>query len=78
MEGICTEYTQKDHRDLRAYNPRVAILVTRWVVERTFAWLSNCRRLSEDYKIAVAIAENVIMIAHSMLLLKILDGMAKL
>lgn len=22
----------------------------RWVVERTFAWLGNCRRLSKDYK----------------------------
>ena len=47
-----------------------AILAKRWVVERTFAWLNNCRRLSKDYEIKVKSAENNIMIAHSMLLIK--------
>lgn len=26
------------------------VLPKRWIVQRTFAWLSNCRRLSKDYE----------------------------
>jgi putative transposase len=50
--------------------PGWAILAKRWVVERTFAWLNHFRRLSKDYELAVASAENMVMIAHSMVLLR--------
>lgn len=50
--------------------PGWAILPKRWVVERTFAWLNSYRRLSKDYEISIKSAENLVMIAHSMLLLK--------
>ena len=44
-----------------------AILAKRWVIERTFTWLNQRRRLSKDYEIALKSAENNIMIAHSAL-----------
>jgi putative transposase len=42
----------------------------RWVVERTFSWLNNSRRLSKDYEITVASAEAVVKISHIHTLLK--------
>lgn len=42
----------------------------RWVVERTFSWLNNFRRLSKDYEISLASAEAIIKIAHFHTLLK--------
>jgi putative transposase len=50
--------------------PDFVILAKRWVVERTFAWLNHFRRLSKDYEIRVKSAENIIMIAHSMILIR--------
>lgn len=49
--------------------PGWAVLAKRWVVERTFAWLNHFRRLSKDYEISIATAQNFIMIAHSRTLL---------
>ncbi len=40
------------------------ILPRRWVVERTFAWLGRCRRLTKDFEKSVASAEAWITIAH--------------
>ena len=50
--------------------PGWAILAKRWVVERTFAWLNHFRRLGKDYEIALKSAENNVMIAHSMILIR--------
>ena len=33
------------------------VLPKRWIVERTFAWLSQARRLSKDCEVSVASAE---------------------
>lgn len=46
------------------------ILPKRWVVERTFAWLNNSRRLSKDYEITTTSAEAFIKISHIRTLLK--------
>lgn len=40
-----------------------AILPKRWIVERTFAWLGNFRRLAKDFEILTENAENFIRIA---------------
>ena len=37
-----------------------AVLPKRWIVERTFAWLGNYRRLSKDYEILANTAENML------------------
>jgi putative transposase len=47
-----------------------AILPKRWVVERTFAWLNNSRRLSKDYEIAVESAETMVIISNAATLLR--------
>ena len=40
-----------------------AILPERWIVERTFAWLGNYRRLSKDYEKLLISEENMVRIA---------------
>ena len=47
-----------------------AVLPRRWVVERTFAWLSNYRRLSKDYEECPRSSEGMIYIASIRTLLK--------
>ena len=42
----------------------------RWVVERTFGWFNNSRRLSKDYEISVASAEAMVELSHLHTLLK--------
>ena len=36
----------------------------RWVVERTFSWLNNSRRLSKDYEFSVSSSESMVIISH--------------
>lgn len=46
------------------------VLPKRWIVERTFAWLGRCRRLSKDYERNPATSETLIHIAMTHLMLK--------
>lgn len=46
------------------------VLPRRWLVERTFAWLSHCRRLSRDYEALPDTAEAFIYLAMIRLMLK--------
>ena len=46
------------------------ILPKRWVVERTFGWMNNSRRLSKDYEITKKSAEAMVVISHIHTLLK--------
>ena len=42
----------------------------RWVVEHTFSWLNNSRRLSKDYEFSVSSSESMVIIPHLHTLLK--------
>ena len=44
-------------------------LPKRWVVERTFAWLENFRRLAKDYEYKGSTSETMIMMAFIMLMI---------
>jgi putative transposase len=46
------------------------VLPKRWIVERTFAWLSNHRRLSKDYERFTKTSETMIQIAMTRLMLR--------
>ena len=46
------------------------VLPWRWIVERTFAWLSRSRRLSKDYEYLPATSEAMIYLAMTRLMLR--------
>jgi putative transposase len=48
---------------------RFAILPKRWIVERTFGWLSKFRRLAKDYEFRTENSETMILIAATRLML---------
>ena len=45
------------------------LLPKRWVVERTFAWLSRCRRLDREYEVTLESSQALILLAMSRLML---------
>lgn len=46
------------------------VLPRRWVVERTFAWLTQCRRLSKDYEVLPSSSEAMIYLAMTRLMIR--------
>jgi len=50
------------------------VLPRRWVVERTFGWLTRCRRLARDYERKTAHAEAMIQVAMIRLMAARLAG----
>jgi transposase len=57
--------------------PPFAVVPRCWVVERTFAWLGRCRRLSKDYEYLRVSLENAIYLAMAMLLVRRLARSAR-
>lgn len=54
----------------------IEVLPRRWVVERTFAWLGRCRRLSKDYEFLPQSSEAMIYLAMTRLMLRRLDKLS--
>jgi putative transposase len=54
----------QEPKDPRAFLPR------RWIVERTFSWLGQNRRMSKDYERLPQSAEALIYVAMSRLVLR--------
>ncbi len=50
------------------------VLPRRWVVERTFGWLTRCRRLARDYERKISHAEAMIKVAMIRLMAARLAG----
>jgi putative transposase len=46
------------------------VVPKRWIVERTFAWLGKCRRLSKDYEHSIASSTALIRLAMIGLMLR--------
>ena len=77
-EGYCgtfVDYVGWEFDDVgvdisKRIKPGFEILPKRWIVERTFAWMGNSRRLSKDFEISVDSAENMCIISNLHTLLK--------
>ena len=54
----------------RRIKPEFEVLPKRWIVERTFGWANNSRRLSKGYEIKTEHEENMFMISHLHTLLR--------
>jgi putative transposase len=61
---------QIDWQKLLARRRGFELLPRRWVVERTFSWLSQNRRMSKDYERLCAISEAFIYAAMARLMLR--------
>jgi putative transposase len=63
--GLRLEVVKRSDADMH----RFKILPRRWVVERTFGWLSKFRRLAKDYEYRTDNSEAIILIAATRLML---------
>lgn len=65
--GTAVDYVDNEMQLILHISERItdpfAILPKRWILERTFAWLDNFRRLAKDFEILTERAENFIRIA---------------
>jgi putative transposase len=67
------EWAKEGHKvDWQKLRPprRFVVLPRRWVVERTFSWLSQNRRMSKDYERLCATAEAFVYVAMTRLMVR--------
>jgi putative transposase len=71
LENWVREFTGWDLEIVRRTDAQrgFAVLSKRWIVERTFGWLSRYRRLSKDYEFFTQTGENLIYMAMINLML---------
>ena len=55
---------------VRRIDPGFKVLPRRWVVERTFGWMTRWRRLVRDYEARIDVSEAMIHVAMGSLLLR--------
>ena len=70
VDFVTVKYANKVDISEKIKPKQWEILPKRWIVERTFGWANNSRRLSKDYEILVVSEENIFMISHLHTLLK--------
>lgn len=63
-------YNEKFEAEWIPIEREFSILPRRWVVERTFAWISKNRRLSKDYEYLMEVSEAYMYMGMSRILLK--------
>ncbi|MDE6801096.1 MAG: transposase, partial [Phocaeicola sp.] len=49
--------------------PKFQVLPKRWIVERSFSWLENFKRLTIDYEFLVETAEAMVQLAFIQIIL---------
>lgn len=62
--GVSLEVVKR--RESKGFTPEAK----RWVVERTFAWLGKCRRLSKDYELIATSSLSMIYLAMTRLIVR--------
>ena len=62
----CTLHVVKPETGTKGFQ----VLQWRWIVERSFAWLGNFRRLSKDYEVSASSAKAFIALAFSKIMLR--------
>ena len=67
---ICDMLEVKEDISERSKPQNWMILPKRWVVERTFGWMTHSRRLSKDYEYSILSAESMLKISHINTLLR--------
>jgi len=67
-EEYCSAFLRNSVRLRR--NPQFAVVLWRWIVKRTFAWLGRYRRLKSDYERLPETPEAIIRIAMIRLMLR--------
>jgi putative transposase len=60
VDFVQNELDSKIYISKKIDKPGFNVLPKRWIVERTFAWINNSRRLAKDYEIRAYIEANMV------------------
>ena len=70
IAALCRRLFDVEYEIVKRRSKGFEVLPTRWVVERTFAWLGKYRRLSKDYEALPFVSEAFIYVASIHLLVR--------